>query len=63
MAEPAMNPRVVVFVRLPDAANRTELDAYATAAGGRVVEAHWGPDGRLRGTAIVTDTHSHAAET
>lgn len=54
---------MVVFVRLPDARDRTELDAYATAAGGRVVEAHWGPDGRLRGTAIVTDTHSHAAET
>lgn len=48
--------RVVVFLPLPDRATHDELQALADEHGGVLPDAHWGPDGRVRGTAILSDT-------
>ena len=52
--------RVVVFMRLPDRASHDELQALAAVLGGVLPDAHWGPDGRVRGTAILSDTDAAA---
>jgi hypothetical protein len=52
--------RTVKFLRLPDAATRADLEASAPP-GSHVPDAHLGPDGRWRGTAVVSDSHPDSA--